>query len=286
MTAIQRSKDVTMASVTNPVVGFVGAGQLGAPTVTRLADAGLDVRLFARRAEVRAAFADGPVTLTDSVADAARGVDVLVLFVFTGDQLRETLLGDRGALAVMAPGSVVLVHTTASVKDLEEIADAASAHGVHVVDGPVSGTATDILAGRLTVLLGGADEAVQRCLDVVAAYAEPVVHVGGLGAAMRVKLINNVVFAAHVQIAAAAVTAAESIGLDPQRCLEAILKCSGASAAMGHLLGAGGDPVAFGERIGPYLRKDVAACVQTADELGADLGPLLGVVRSGPLLLT
>jgi 3-hydroxyisobutyrate dehydrogenase-like beta-hydroxyacid dehydrogenase len=168
---------------------------------------------------------------------------------------------------------------------VEEIANVARVHGVHVVDGPVSGTATDIRAGRLTVLLGGPDEAVEVCRGVVGAYAEHIVHVGSLGAAMRAKLINNVVFAAHVQIAAAATAAAESMELDPKLCLEAILECSGASAAMGHLLASGGEVAAFGERVGPYLRKDVASCVQTAGELGVDLGWLLGAVQNGPLPL-
>ena len=41
----------------------------------------------------------------------------------------------------------------------------------------------------------------------------------------------------------------------------------------------------FAEIAGPFLRKDVAACLQAAAQAGADLGLLGDVVGTGPLSL-
>ena len=54
-------------------VGFVGAGQIGAPMSERLLAAGHDVTVYARRAEVREHFDRAGAHVTDSLAEAARG---------------------------------------------------------------------------------------------------------------------------------------------------------------------------------------------------------------------
>jgi 3-hydroxyisobutyrate dehydrogenase-like beta-hydroxyacid dehydrogenase len=263
-------------------VGFIGAGQLGEPTVGRLLDAGWPVLLYARRPQVRERLAQRGARVATTLAEVGRESDVLVVFVFSDDQLREVALGEHGALAAMQPGSVLLAHTTASIATMEALADEAAPLGVHVVDAPVSGTAQDIRAGRLTVLLGGADAAAKRCDEIVRAYADPVVRIGPFGAAMKVKLINNILFAANVQLAGDAARLAAQLGIDPMRTLRALMSCSSASTAMGHMARAG-DVGAFGQQIATYLRKDVAACAQTAAQLSVDLGLLADVARNGPL---
>ena len=46
-----------------------------------------------------------------------------------------------------------------------------------------------------------------------------------------------------------------------------------------------GDMAAFATRIGPFMKKDVAACLEQAAERGVDAGLLIDVVRRGPLPL-
>ena len=240
------------------------------------------MRLFARGADVRDRYR-GRATICASAGEAAQGADIVVVFVFSGDQVDELTHGPGSILASMSAGSVLLLHTTVSASVVADVAVAATPYGVRVVDAPVSGTADDIRARTLTVLLGGETEAIAACRPVVECYADTVLRVGGAGAATRVKLVNNSVFAAHVQIAAEAARLSTSLGLDPLTCLDAMRSCSGDSAALRHLLDAGGDPVSFGEVVGPYLRKDVAACLATAAELGADMGVIADAIRSGPL---
>src|SRR4051812_35400980 len=133
-------------------IGFIGAGQLGEPTVRRLLDAGHTVKVYARRDEVRGRLAESGAELVDSAASVA-DADLVVLFLFSDDQLRAVALEPGGVIAAMTPGTPLAIHTTASLQTLDALAAAATDRDVPVLDAPVSGTAEDIAAGELTVLV-------------------------------------------------------------------------------------------------------------------------------------
>jgi len=263
-------------------VGFVGAGRMGMPMVERLAAAGTDLVVYARRPEAQATLDGLGVRHTAELAEAAGGADVLLLCLFSDKQLTEV---DQPLLSALPDGAVVASHVTGRASTLQALAGRFP--GVQLVDAPVSGGPGEILAGKLTVLLGGAPEARARAGAVIRAYSDPVIETGELGSALAVKLVNNFLFAANVQLAAAAVKLGEALGIDPAGLLSAVNVMSGGSSASGRM-GTGaeaGDLDAFANRIGPFMKKDVAVCLEQADERGVDPGLLLDVVRQGPLPL-
>jgi len=264
-------------------VGFLGAGQLGEPMVERLLGAGHEVLVHARSAEVRRRLEAKGAAAADSVADLARGSDVLISCLFSDAQLRETGLGPDGFIANAKPDSVFISHTTGNLSTLEELR-AGSATAPVILDAPVSGTADDIAAGTLTVLIGGPSDAVAAVTPILAAYADPVVSTGALGSALAIKLINNLLFAANAQLLATATQLGEQLGVEPDVLLATLQVCSAGSHVAAHAHRIGGMD-RFEELAGPFLRKDIAACREAAAEAGVELG-LLGIaVREGPLVL-
>jgi 3-hydroxyisobutyrate dehydrogenase-like beta-hydroxyacid dehydrogenase len=204
---------------------------------------------------------------------------VLLLCVFSDEQLAEI----AGTLAAALPdGAVLASHVTGRESTLRALA--ARFPGIGVVDAPVSGGPEEIAAGRLTVLLGGPAAARARAAAVVRAYAAPVIETGELGSALRVKLVNNLLFAANTQLAAEAIRLGEALGVAPQEMLGALDHMSGGSQAS-HRAATGGSMAEFATRIGPFMRKDVAACLEQAAERGVDPGLLIDVVRRGRLAL-
>lgn len=264
-------------------IGFIGAGQLGEPMVMRLLGAGHHVLVYCRRNDVRDRLTAGGATLAGSVAELASESDILISCLFSDAQLRETGLGRDGFIANAKQGSVFVSHTTGTVSTLEALWDSSAVAPV-ILDAPVSGTAENIAAGTLTVLVGGPKDAVATVTPVLAAYADPVVATGELGSALAIKLINNVLFAANAQLLAAATQLGGNLGVDPSALLSALQVCSGRSGAVSHAERIGGID-RFAERAGPFLRKDIAACNQAAAEAAVDLGLLGTVVRAGPLAL-
>jgi 3-hydroxyisobutyrate dehydrogenase-like beta-hydroxyacid dehydrogenase len=264
-------------------VGFLGAGQLGEPMVERLLGAGHDVVVYARREEARRRMEADGAAIADSVADLARDSDILISCLFSDAQLRETGRGPDGFIANAKPGAVFVSHTTGTLPTLEALRDSSPLPPV-ILDAPVSGTADDITAGTLTVLIGGPSDAVASVTPILAAYADPVVATGELGSALALKLINNLLFAANAQLLAAATQLGSQLGVEPSVLLSTLQVCSARSHAAEQAQRVGGMD-RFAELAGPFLRKDIAACHAAAAEAGVELGLLGAVVREGPLVL-
>jgi 3-hydroxyisobutyrate dehydrogenase-like beta-hydroxyacid dehydrogenase len=264
-------------------VGFLGAGQLGEPMVDRLLGAGHDVVVYARREEIRRRIEAKGAAIADSVAELARGSDVLISCLFSDAQLRETGIGPDGFIANAKDGAVFVSHTTGTLSTLEVLRDGSPAPPV-ILDAPVSGTADDIGAGALTVLIGGPSDAVAAVTPILAAYADPVVATGALGSALALKLINNLLFAANAQLLSAATQLGTQLGVDPEVLLSTLQVCSARSHAADQAHRIGGME-RFAELAGPFLRKDIAACREAAAEAGVELGLLGTAVGEGPLAL-
>ncbi|HEY9316264.1 NAD(P)-dependent oxidoreductase [Williamsia sp.] len=266
------------------VIGFIGAGQMGEPMVTRLLAAGHEVLLYARKDEVRSRLSDQGARLADSVAEVAAVSDILILCVFSDPQISEIGRGAEGFMANAKPGSVIISHTTGLLSTLTALTDDHPA-GPTLIDAPVSGSSNDILAGELTVLLAGPEAVRDRVRPVLTAYATPIIDTGDVGSALALKLINNVLFAANAQLVASAIELGEKLGVNEKNLLEALSVCSGSSKAVESLQLIGGLQ-GFTDLAGPYIAKDVAACIASAAESDVDLGQLRSVVESGPMKIT
>jgi 3-hydroxyisobutyrate dehydrogenase-like beta-hydroxyacid dehydrogenase len=244
--------------------------------VERLLAASFPVRFFARRADVVGHVSSLGAEAAGSLAAAGRGCEVVIVCVFTDAQVRQVGGHDDGLLGAMAPGSTLVIHTTGSPHTVEALAVAGARSGVRVIDAAVSGSPVDVRAGRLTLLVGGDEEGLEACRPVLASYADPIMHLGALGNGMRLKLVNNALFAANVQLAVEAARLAEQLGIPAGIATEAITHCSGDTRVLGLALQAG-TPATFRSGVGRFISKDVEVAAAVAAELGVDLG-LLGVV--------
>lgn len=252
-------------------VGFIGTGRMGGPMAARLVGAGHRVRALGRSADRRAAINELGAQPVTTAADVAEQADVVVVCVFTDEQVNEVCL--RGELLTAMPErSVLVVHTTGSPRNVEAIA--AAAPRIDVIDAPVSGGPHDVAAGRLTLFVGGSDEGVARTRPVLAHYGDPILHVGPTGAGQRVKLVNNTLFAAQIGLVAEAVR----LGIPEPTLLGALPHGSGASRALASIAAAK-SVSSFAHVVGEFLRKDVAVVRKAVAELGGDLGVLDEVVN-------
>lgn len=255
-------------------IGFIGAGRMGAPMVRRLTDAGHQVRALGRDDEKRAAVAELGAEPVDSASAAVVDADVTIVCVFTDEQARELC---PHLIDAMPAGSVLVLHTTGSPRTAEALAERGTARGIAVIDAPVSGGPHDIAAGTVTVFAGGDEVALARAREVLTAYADPVLHVGPVGAGQRVKLVNNALFAAQIGAVAEGVRLGDRLGIDEATLLTALTHGSAASRALGGIA-ATGSADAFIARVGEFIGKDVAVVRRTVSELDSDLGRLEGLL--------
>ncbi|OBG96920.1 6-phosphogluconate dehydrogenase [Mycobacterium sp. E3298] len=255
-------------------VGFIGLGSQGGPMARRIVEGGYETTLWARRPATLEAFADTAAKIAESPAELAAASDLVCLCVVGDADIEEITSGEGGVLAAMKPGGVIAIHSTVHPNTCRGLANQAAAKGISVVDAPVSGGGGAASEGRLLVMVGGDADVVERCRPVFATYADPVVHLGELGSGQTTKLLNNLLFTAHLGTAATALSLARALGVDPDRLTEVVSRSSGNSFALNALGGIGGLDQLAGVA-GTLLQKDVRLVVDLADRAGANGGAVL-----------
>jgi len=253
-------------------VAFIGLGNMGHPMAGHLAAQGHEVAVFNRTASKAAAWAaEHAGRIGASPADAATGAEVVCVCVGGDDDVRQVVTGPHGALGALAPGAVLVDHTTTSAVLAREIGAAAAAAGVGFLDAPVSGGQAGAVDGRLSVMCGGADDDLERARPVLDAYARTVTHLGPVGSGQLTKMVNQVLCAAAIAGAAEALNFAQAVGLDTDLVLGAVT--SGAASSWylenrGHTMVR--DEFDFGFAV-DWIRKDLGICLDEAARRGIPL---------------
>lgn len=208
-------------------IGVLGLGQIGGALVERLAATGpapwvydVDAAAVERAAAVGA-------TASESASALAASSDVV--FVAVRDDA-QCIAGVDELLGGAEPGTVVAVLSTVTPRTIREVASRAAEHRVHLVDAPVTGKGREtMLAGEMSVLVGGPDEVVDRLRPVVERFGR-VVPVGPLASAAVLKLAHNVMVYGSYGSAIEAVELARAAGVR-DGLVEAVTRASGTLSA-------------------------------------------------------
>jgi 3-hydroxyisobutyrate dehydrogenase len=218
-------------------VGFIGLGIMGSRMAANLVRAGHAVTVYNRTRERAEAWADehgGSVAATPR--EAAAGAAIVVTMVVDGPQVESLLLGDDGAAAGAAPGTLMIDCSTIAPQDARRIGAALHERGLGFVDAPVSGSSPKAEDGTLTIMCGGSDADVARARPAFDAIGQTVIHVGDLGQGQAAKVISNAVGATNCAVLAQALVVGRAAGLDMERLLE-VLGASAAASTMVALKG-------------------------------------------------
>jgi 3-hydroxyisobutyrate dehydrogenase len=251
-------------------VGFIGLGIMGSRQAASLRRAGYELTVHNRtreRADAWAAEHGGDVAATPREVGERAGV--VITMVVDGPQVEALLLGEDGAAAAAAPGTLFIDMSTIGPADARRIGAALAERGHGFVDAPVTGSAPKAEDGTLTIMAGGSDEDMARAMPLLEAMGEIIVHVGGVGTGQQVKVLSNAVSAVNCATLAQALVVGRRAGVD----LEALLKVMGAGSANSTMLQLKGEPM-LAHDFSPlfkldHMLKDVRLCLQEAREAGA-----------------
>ncbi|MDP6968307.1 MAG: NAD(P)-dependent oxidoreductase [Gammaproteobacteria bacterium] len=261
-------------------IAFIGLGVMGYPMARHLAAVGHQVIVYNRtQAKAQQWLAENTGAAAPTPAVAAQGADIVCCCVGNDDDLRSVVLGAEGVLASMAPGSLLIDHTTASAEVARELAAVAAAQQVGFVDAPVSGGQAGAENGQLAIMCGGAEVDYVRAEKIMAAYAKSMTHLGAVGAGQLTKMVNQICIAGLVQGLSEGVAFAVNAGLDAKQVFQAI----GAGAAGSWQMANRNstmvdDEFDFGFAV-DWMRKDLAICLAEAQRNGSAL-PVTELVDS------
>lgn len=259
-------------------IAFIGLGVMGYAMAGHLARAGHQMTVYNRRpAKAVQWVAEYGGQMATTPYEAAQNADIVLLCVSNDDAVREVSTGPDGVLQAMRPGRYLVDHTTTSRDMAQGLAQACASRAVHFLDAPVSGGQTGAQQGRLTIMVGGEEDALAAVKVVLASYAMTIERMGPHGYGQLSKMVNQLLIAGVVQGLAEGVCFAREAGLDMAR-LVAVLKGGAAQSwQLEHRAETmARDEFDFGFAV-DWMRKDLGYCLQQAGRWGLPL-PLASMV--------
>jgi 3-hydroxyisobutyrate dehydrogenase len=149
-----------------------------------------------------------------------------------GEQVRAVHTGAQGVIASVRPGTLLVDCSTIDVATARDVAAAAQARGLAMLDAPVSGGVGGAQAATLTFMVGGSDEAFARAKPILESMGRTIVHAGGAGNGQAAKICNNMILGVSMIAVAESFLLAEKLGLDAQKLFDIASKSSGQCWAM------------------------------------------------------
>jgi len=205
-------------------VGFIGLGAMGGAMAANLLAAGHRLVVHDIRRAAAAEVIERGAEWADSPADVVRRTEMVCLSLPGPKEMQSIIEGPGGLLAGVHAGSLLIDFTTNSPLLVRELQARLSALGASLIDAPVSGGVTGARSRRLTVQVGGENDALARARPILDAVADTILHVGGVGAGNTCKILHNcAVFCADLAMVEC-LTAGIKAGLDPDTLIEVFQK--------------------------------------------------------------
>ena len=242
-------------------VGFIGLGVQGKYLAINLADAGYDLMVYdLRRGPLDEVKAHGAKEARSNKDVGAHG-DIVCVCVLDDLQVQAAVLGPDGVLAGARPGTIVAIHSTVDPATIAQVAEAAKAHGVEVIDAPVSGSETGAKAKTMSYMVGASTQTFEKVRPVFETSGKNIIHTGDVGMGIRAKLAHQLIISVNMLSAYEGMQLGMAAGLSPE--------------LLEKVIGAGAGQSRVAERwsklkLGPHAQgvfyKDLRLCLKFAHD--------------------
>lgn len=248
--------------------GWIGLGVMGLPMATHLLEAGYEITVYNRTKEKAKPILDKGAAWADSPRDVALESDIVFSIVGYPQDVREVMLGDKGALKGLRKGGILCDMTTSSPELAREIAFQANEVGCFSLDAPVTGGDVGAKNATLSIFAGGPKEAYDRALPCFQAMGKNFLYCGSAGQGQQAKLANQVAVAGVMFSVCESLLYAHEAGLDVTKWLELVVPGAAGSVAMNtlgrRLLNSDFEPGFF---INHFV-KDLGLCLDECRKMG------------------
>jgi 3-hydroxyisobutyrate dehydrogenase len=208
--------------MSKPRIAVLGLGIMGSGMARRLLADGFPLTVFNRNSEKAKPFAADGAAIANSPREAASNANVIVSMVADDNASRAMWLGESGALAGAAAGTICIECSTVTVDLIRELAAIAAEKNLEFLDAPVTGSKNQSAAGELNFLVGGEPATLEKARPVLSSMGKSITLLGPTGSGALVKLINNFVCGVQVVALAEAIAMIEHSGLNRSKALDVL----------------------------------------------------------------
>ncbi len=212
------------------MVTVVGLGAMGGAVAGHLVAAGYEVNGYDPNPEAGRRATTNGVTIFDDTATAVAQSGFVITSLPDPAAVRSAWEGDRGIIASVAPGAVLIELSTIDPGTMSSVGDSARQAGHRVIDCAVSGGPDEAAAGTLSLLVGADHADLEYTRSLLDTIGSSIAHTGAVGTGKIVKLVNNMMSMGNVLVAAEAFEVGVAAGVDAQRLYDVLAGSGGSSS--------------------------------------------------------
>jgi 3-hydroxyisobutyrate dehydrogenase len=216
-------------------IGFIGTGVMGKSMAGHLLKAGYPLYVNTRTKEKAEGLLDQGARWAENPAELAKECDVVITMVGYPQDVESIYLGKEGLIAHAKPGSYLIDMTTSCPQLAKKIAATAAERNIAALDAPVSGGDVGAREARLSIMVGGDEEAFENLQPVFSKMGTNVVYQGQAGSGQHTKMCNQIAIASGMIGVCEAVLYAESAGLRPELVMKSIESGAAGSWSLSNL---------------------------------------------------
>jgi 3-hydroxyisobutyrate dehydrogenase len=219
----------------NTVIGFIGTGVMGKSMAGHLLKAGYPLVVYSRTKEKATDLLENGASWADSPKAVARQASVVFTIVGYPADVEEIYLGADGLIQNGKEGSYLIDMTTSAPSLAVKISDEAKRNGIQTIDAPVSGGDVGAKEARLSIMVGGDEEAFNKVRPLLELLGTNIIYQGGPGAGQHTKMSNQIAIASNMIGVCEAIIYAEKAGLNPENVLKSISTGAAGSWSLSNL---------------------------------------------------
>jgi 3-hydroxyisobutyrate dehydrogenase-like beta-hydroxyacid dehydrogenase len=215
-------------------IGWLGLGSMGSLVVERLLEAGREVTGWNRTGYKAEPLVAKGMRRAPTPREVAERSDALFSMLTDAAAVEAVAHGPDGLIAGLREGAVYADMSTISPAASRALAERVRDAGATMLDAPVSGSPTTLKQGKLAIMVGGPEEALELIRPVLLDIGPTVTHIGGNGTAVQTKIAVNLALVVQVIAFCEGVALAEQGGVAREAVVDAMLKSVVASPVLGY----------------------------------------------------
>lgn len=172
-------------------IGYIGLGAMGGALARHLVGK-FQLSVFDLNQKAVDSFVELGATSAATPAELARNSDVVLLCLPRSSDVEAVLFGPNGAAEGLVAGKIVVDQTSGVPAETRGFARRLEKTGVTLFDAPVSGAMATAIAGTISIIASGPQDAFQQALPVLQSISPNVFHCGErVGNGQTMKTVNN-----------------------------------------------------------------------------------------------
>jgi len=206
---------------------------MGGGLARNLIKAGKEVMVFDLSAEaVQKTIEAGKTGKAVREIKEMAGAEVVFTSLPLPTDVEGVMLGGKGLLSLMKPGSTYIDVSTIDPKTARRLSEAAEARKIHFLECPLGKTPAHAEKAEEPIFVGGKKEVYEKMKSILEIIGAPVVYMGEVEASSAFKLISNMIGMTNLAVLAEGIRIGEKAGIETNVFLDLLRDTGGKSFQM------------------------------------------------------